>query len=193
MTHPAIKQAQGKIKVHAHLAVKATDWRKPLGALKAPPPTGAAVIGAVTKMAFGVGMDFQNMQRGNALKNAAKRDSLASNLQQTIESLAGVIASLPEPQKSINLEYLDMIADATVAAGRACQKLRSGRDPSKKETRWAASCVVTLACGLVEKIDPRVKNAAVQAYPLMSAGKKLNTIADPIRAINVSYIALGVS
>ena len=41
-------------------------------------------------------------------------------------------------------------------------------------------------------LDQRVKDAAVKAYPLFSAGKKLNETNDPAEAVHVAFVALDV-
>jgi hypothetical protein len=42
-------------------------------------------------------------------------------------------------------------------------------------------------------LDQRVKDAAVKAYPLFSAGKELNETVDPAEAVHVAFVALDVA
>ena len=189
-----LKQEQAHVKVLAGLGEKWRDWDKPLGARKAPPPMvpgGLAV--KIAARAAGYGTDLQNVMKGRALKSAATEAGLAGEVQREIEGIAPKIGALHEPQRSINLAYLNYVADGTVAAARACQKMRRGKSAPKKETQMAVAWVVTIGCGLVPKLDQRVKNAAIRAYPLCAAGRKLDESVGPEQAIHAAYEALGVA
>ena len=195
MVQDAIRQAEARVMTEASLGAKWRDWRTPLGARKAPGPPGVPALG-VLRVAVGIagyGTDPQDVVKGLAIRSAALQGRLASEVQRTIEGLARALETLPEPQRTINLTYLHQVADATIAAGRACQQLRIGRSPAKHDTRLSVAWVVTVGCGLVPQLDRRVKDVAIQAYPLFSAGKRLNESLDPAQAIHVAYVALDVA
>ena len=193
----AVNDVKNRVRMLVILGEKWRDFRKPLGAMK--PPLGLVVQG-VDMVAGMAGHAFGRQgAKGRALRAKA---NLAGEVQNAITSLTHTIATLPEPQRSINLSYLQHLADATIAAGRACQELCQGRSPAKDVTRLAASWVVTLGCSAVglplrinapaALLDQRVKDAAVKAYPLFSAGKKLNETNDPAEAVHVAFVALDV-
>jgi hypothetical protein len=194
----AVNDVKNQVRMHVMLGEKWRDFRKPLGARN--PPINIAVQG-VNMVAGMVGHAFTPQgSKGQALR---KKANLAGEVQNTITGLIQTIATLPEPQRSINLSYLQHLADATIVAGRACQELCQGKSPAKDVTRLAVSWVVTLGCSAVglplkmnqpaALLDQRVKDAAIKAYPLFSAGKKLNETVDPAEAIHVAYVALDVA
>lgn len=203
----AINDVKNQVRMHVMLGEKWRDFRKPLGARNPPPgipPTPGVPAGLVVKgvnMVAGMAGHAFGTQgaKGRALRANAH---LAGEVQNNIVNLTRATATLQEPQRSINLSYLQHLADATIVAGRACQELCGGRSPAKDVTKLAVSWVVTLACsavGLPMKmnqpaalLDQRVKDAAIKAYPLFSAGKKLNETVDPAEAIHIAYIALDV-
>jgi len=206
----AVNNLKIQVRTHVMLGEKWRDFRKPLGAMTPPglPPTPGSPlpVGMIVK---GVNMAAGRLghalgvqgRKGQALRANA---NLAGQVQKNITGLTQAIATLQEPQRSINLSYLQHLADATVVAGTACQELCQGKSPAKRDvTKLAVSWVVTLACsnvGLPMKVnqpaallDQRVKNAAIQAYPLFSAGKKLNETVDPAEAIHIAFVALDVA
>lgn len=208
----AVNDLKNQVRMHVMLGEKWRDFRKPLGARQPPPgipptpgmpipvPIGLAV-GAVNMVAGMAGHAFGTQgSKGRALRANA---NLAGEVQFTITGLTQTIAALPEPQRSINLSYLQHLADATIVAGRACQDLCQGKSPAKDTTKLAVSWVVTLGCSAVDLplkinqpaalLDQRVKDAAVKAYPLFSAGKKLNETVDPAEAIHIAFVALDVA
>jgi len=203
----AVHDVKNQVRMHVMLGEKWRDFRKPLGARHAPgiPPTPGVPAGLLVRganMVAGMaGHDFGAQgSKGRALRANA---NLAGEVQTTLTGLTQTIAGLAEPHRSINLSYLQHLADATVVAGRACQELCQGKSPSKDVTRLAASWVVTLGCsavGLPVKmsqpaalLDQRVKDAAIKAYSLFSAGKKLNETVDPAEAVHVAFVALDVA
>jgi hypothetical protein len=216
----AVNEVKSQVRMHVMLGEKWRDFRKPLGAMHAPgiPPTPAMLpipgmssshgippFGLIVKgvnMAAGMAGHAFGTQgsKGRALRENA---NLAGKVQHTITGLTQTISALPEPQRSINLSYLQHLADATIVAGRACQELCQGNSPAKDVTRLAASWVVTLGCSTVglplkmnqpaALLDQRVKDAAVDAYPLFSAGKKLNETVDPAEAVHIAFVALDVA
>ena len=184
-----LKQAEAQVKSHVSLGASWRDWDKPLGARKAPP---IPVVGKVAALA-GFGADMQNVVKGYALRAAAVDANLAAAVQREIEALAPTIAGLLEPQQTINLAYLRTLANCTIVAGKASQQMRKGLRPSKGETQLAAAWVVTMGCGLLPRLDARVKGAAIKAFPLFTAGKALNEFVDPAQAIHAAYVALDVA
>jgi hypothetical protein len=206
----AVNDVKNHVRMHVMLGEKWRDFRKPLGAMNPPPgipptpgvpfPVGL-VLGGVNRVAGMAGHDFGTQgAKGRALRANA---NLAGGVQNTITGLTHTVAALPEPQRSINLSYLQHLADATVVAGKACQELCQGKSPARDVTRLAVSWVVTLGCSAVglplkmnqpaALLDQRVKDAAVKAYPLFSAGKKLNETVDPAEAVHVAFVALDVA
>jgi hypothetical protein len=205
----AVNDVKNQVRMHVMLGEKWRDFRKPLGARNPPPgipPTpGAPPIGLIVQgvnMVAGMAGHAFGTQgaKGRALRANA---SLAGEVQNIITGLTQTIATLAEPQRSINLSYLQHLADATIVAGRACQELCQGKSPAKDVTRLAVSWVVTLGCSAVglplkmnqpaALLNQRVKDAAIKAYPLFSAGKKLNETVDPAEAIHVAFVALDVA
>lgn len=203
----AVNDVKSQVRMHVMLGEKWRDFRKPLGAMTPPglPPTPGsplpigAIAGGINMAAGMLGHAFGVQGRkGQALRANAP---LAGQVQSNITMLLQNIDTLQEPQRSINLSYLQHLADATVVAGRACQELCQGRSPADKEVKkLAVSWIVTLACSNVGMsmsmnqpaalLDQRVKQAAIQAYPLFSAGKKLNETVDPAEAIHIAFNAL---
>ena len=206
----AVDGVKKKARTYVRLGEKWRDFRKPLGARNRPgiPPTpGSAIpVGLVLKgvnvVAGYAGHAFGTQgAKGRALRLNA---SIAGEVQNEIVSLTQSIDKLSEPQRSINLSYLQHIADATILAARACQKLCCGRSPSDKHrTKLAVAWVVLLACSVVAQpvkanlpaalLDKRVKEVANKAYRLFSAGKKLNETVDPAEAIHMAYVALDLA
>ncbi len=186
-----LQKAEALVKTNAALGANWRDWQKPLGARRAPNPVPFPIQAAAAVVGYGT--HPQKFQKGSALKSTALSAGLAHDVQHTITVLADSLNRLPEPKKTINMVYLRKVADATVAAGRACQQLRRGQSPSKNETRLACAWVVCVGCGFVPRLDQRVKEAAIKAYPLFSAGKRLNETVAPSQAIHVGYVALDVA
>ena len=204
----AINDVKNQVRMHVILGEKWRDFGKPLGARKPPgipplpgaPPIGLAAKG-INMLAGRAGHAFGIQGgKGRALRANA---GIAGTVQNKIVELVRTIHKLPEPQRSINLSYLQHIADATVVAARACQVLCMGKSPAKDVTRLAASWVVTLGCsatGLPVKknmpaaaLDQRVKDAAIMSYPLFSAGRKLNETLNQAQALHIAFAALDVA
>lgn len=186
------------------------DYRHPLGRMHAPgiPPLPGAPwfisrgLDGIQRAANGFGLALsQNGSAGRALEKAAHAHHLASVVQNRITSLAATFGS--DTRSSVNLFYLKHIADATILAAQACCQLQHGNSPHDAErTKLAVAWVVILACAATDApahnnahyvpvlLDARVKEAAILAYPLFSAGKELNTTLDPADAIHAAFEAL---
>jgi hypothetical protein len=204
----AVNDVKNLVRGHVKLGEKWRDFRKPLGTRNPPPgiaptpgvpPIGMAVYG-MNRIAGMAGHAFGTQgEKGRALRENAH---VAHNVQDSVTQLINTIDKLQEPQRSINLSYLQHLADATIVAGRACQELCQGKSPAKEVTRLAVSWVVTLGCAIpdipvkmnqpVALLDKRVKEVAVKSFPLFSAGKKLNETIDPAEAIHAAFVALDV-
>lgn len=196
------------VKAQAKFAVKWTDPQKPIRGRGDPgiPPTDGMPVGLVLRGAglvldrFGLSVKREG-RLGRRLRNAAVQGQLAKAVEGNIKKLWASINSQPDSaKKAANLAYLKEIEHATVLAAYTCQQLLQGKAPSnvlrrgapsKTEVRLAAAWVVTLACNNPGLIHQNVKKAAVQAYPLLSAGVALNEILEPVQAINVAFRALG--
>lgn len=191
------------VKAEAKLGAKATDPRKPLGQRFAPPNVALKAIGLSHEQSSSRG-------KGKRLKNAATETRLAEQVQENVTKLWAAIYGSPDSvKKAVNLGYLKEVEQATWVAAYTSQMLRKGKapapapkllgklrgmkGPSKERVRLAAAWVVTLACLDPRSLDKRVKDVAISAYPLLSAGVALNEVISPERAINVAYGALGVA
>ena len=146
-------------------------------------------------------------QRGRALQQWALKNEHARHIQNEVASatLLHSLSYLPEPGRSFNLSCLDRLHKATRVAAQACQRLRQGETPPKEITRVAVGWVVVMAClvsservrdregkPVMLRLNSSVKTAAIHAYPLFTAGKRLNETIGPEEALNVAFAALGV-
>lgn len=209
----AIKEMKQKARTMVSLGMAWRDHRKPLGRRHAPglPPLPGApwyVTKAITAFqvatdGFGLALG-QRGSAGRALEAAAHAQHLAAAVQNEITKLAATFGS--DTRSSVNLFYLQHIADATVLAAQACCQLQHGKSPRDAErTKRAVAWVVILACATTDApahnsvhyvpvlLDERVKAAAIHAYPLFSAGRGLDTTIDPADAIHAAFEALDLT
>lgn len=205
----AIKQMQQKARLLVAHAMVWRDRHRPLGRRHAPElnpvitfipnrfglsPTPAGAAGrALAHAAHG---------RHPAHVHAALSQGAAQLVQHAITDLAPSFRA-DSTRNAINLFYLQHLADATLLAARACFQLQHGSTPSDAERmKRAVAWVVILATARPDApahadahyapvlCDPRVKQCAVLAYPLFTAGRPLDHSLEQAGAIRTAFEAL---